>query len=369
MHIRPANWWFRDIEHWECHRLRRVVIRTQVASAVELALELALEYAVCVGGVEVYLFLCVSSMSADCLLCHYGKGGILVCGFDETSPGVFLSQPSRFICRKINSTLLLCSDLGTMFLDEILCFLYCSTWKPFFGYCGHVQGQAHVGLFQLNTTSLPCYRSRHVEHLQDISCCFKHWEATITSTIYAAVASSKVIKTCFVPSRGCLSGDLSAKFPDLAASWCSISWTVWTNASVNHRGFPLWAAIDWSRSSCHTPAVWYTVNWRPLTTVWIYSHPTACCFLSVLLPVLWTILHWASWVIFLVASLAASRCINWCLRSCCVPISDVLEEVPANQLDLDPLGPGWGGCVSVICWCGLGEEDDNEKKWVVLRII
>ena len=23
----------------------------------------------------------------------------------------------------------------------------------------------------------------------------------------------------------------------------------------------------------------------------------------------------------------------------------------------------------MICWCGIGEEDDNEKKWEVLRII
>jgi len=38
-------------------------------------------------------------------------------------------------------------------------------------------------------------------------------------------------------------------------------------------------------------------------------------------------------------------------------------------MDLDPLGPGWGGCVSMTCWCGMEEEDDTEKKWEVLRII
>jgi len=52
-----------------------------------------------------------------------------------------------------------------------------------------------------------------------------------------------------------------------------------------------------------------------------------------------------------------------------MPMSDVLNVSPANQLDFDPLAAGWGGCVSMICWCGIGEEDDNEKKWEVLRTI
>jgi hypothetical protein len=29
---------------------------------------------------------------------------------------------------------------------------------------------------------LPCHSSSHVEYLQDISCCFWHWELAITST-------------------------------------------------------------------------------------------------------------------------------------------------------------------------------------------
>jgi hypothetical protein len=33
--------------------------------------------------VEVRLFLCVSIMSADSLLCHFGKEGIRLIGFDE----------------------------------------------------------------------------------------------------------------------------------------------------------------------------------------------------------------------------------------------------------------------------------------------
>jgi hypothetical protein len=52
-----------------------------------------------------------------------------------------------------------------------------------------------------------------------------------------------------------------------------------------------------------------------------------------------------------------------------VPISDVFDEAPANRPDLELLGPGGGGCISMSCWCGIGEEDDNEKMWEALRII
>jgi hypothetical protein len=60
-----------------------VVFLAEVALALELALELALDSAVCVGWAEVHLFLCVSSMSADTLRCHFGKEGIQASGFDE----------------------------------------------------------------------------------------------------------------------------------------------------------------------------------------------------------------------------------------------------------------------------------------------
>jgi len=296
----------------------------------------------------------------------------------KASGRLVLTKHSRVSCyrslhlvmpRKLNTPLLLFSDLGTWFLDQILRFLHSGARKPTFGHFGHVQGQAHVGLFQLYTTSLPCHSCRHVEYLQEISCCFKHWDAAMTSTIYASVASSKVIKACFVHSRGCFSGNSSAKMPELTTSWCSISRTVRTNALVDHGCFPLRAAINWSRSSRRTPAICYMVNWRLLTAVWRYSHPTACCFLFVLLPVLRTIFKCASSVMCLVPASAASRWTNWCLRSCCVPISDIFNEASANWLDFDLLGPGWGGCVSMICWCGIGEEDDNEKMWEALRII
>jgi len=58
--------------------------------------ESALESALCVGQVEVHLFLCVARVSADSLRCHFGKEGSRTFGFDEALPGVFVSQPSPF---------------------------------------------------------------------------------------------------------------------------------------------------------------------------------------------------------------------------------------------------------------------------------
>jgi len=157
--------------------------------------------------------------------------------------------------------------------------------------------------------------------------------------------------------------------PELTTSWCSISRTVWTKAFVNHGGFPLWAPRYWSRSSLRMMAVHYSINWRRSTVIWTYSHPIVCCFLFVLLPVLQTIFKCASWVMFLVATLAASQWTAWCLGCCCVPSSEALNEAPVVSLDSNPLLPVWGVCVVMTCLCGKGEEDDTQKKWEVLRNI
>jgi len=55
------------------------------------------------------------------------------------------------------------------------------------------------------------------------------------------------------------------------------------------------------------------------------------------------------------------------MNSYCVPMSNVFDVSAANGLDFNPLTAGWGGCLSMISWCRRGEEDDNEKKWKVLR--
>ena len=197
----------------------------------------------------------------------------------KASGRLVLTKHSRVSCycilhlvmpRKLNTPLLLFLDLGMWFLDQILCFLHCGARKPAIGHFGHVPGQVHVGLFQLYTTSVPWHRCRPVQYQQEISCCCKHWDAAITLTIYTSVAWSKVIKACFVHSRRCFSGNSSEKMPELTTSWCSTLRTVQTNALVDPGCCLLLAAINWSHSSRCTPAIWYMVNWRPLTTVWRY---------------------------------------------------------------------------------------------------
>jgi len=178
-----------------------------------------------------------------------------------------------------------------------------------------------------------------------------------------------MINACFVHSRGCSSGNSSTKIPELTTSCCSISRTVRTKTFVDHGGFPLRAAINLLRSFPWTPAVLYPVNWPLIASIWIHSHPTACCFSFFLLPVSRMIFYFASWVICLVAALAASRWTNLCLRSCCVPGISVCVVAPANRPVFNPLSPGGGACVCMMCWWGIGEEDDNERKWEVLRTI
>jgi len=49
-----------------------------------------------------------------------------------------------------------------------------------------------------------------------------------------------------------------------------------------------------------------------------------------------------------------------------VPVFDVPLT---TWQEFNLLSPGGDGCVCMICWYGIGEEDDNEKKWEVLRTI
>jgi len=52
-----------------------------------------------------------------------------------------------------------------------------------------------------------------------------------------------------------------------------------------------------------------------------------------------------------------------------VPRISVFDVAPVNRLVFDRLSPGGGGRVSMMCWCGIGENDDNERKWEALRTI
>jgi len=119
--------------------------------------------------------------------------------------------------------------------------------------------------------------------------------------------------------------------------------------------FLLQTATNLSHSSPHTSAECYEVNWRLFTLVWICWHPTAYNFLFLLLPDLRAIFSCAFWVICSVAAFAALWWIIWYLHCCCVPMSDIFDVAPTIQLDLDQLSPGCGGCVSMICWCGIAE--------------
>jgi len=164
MYIRPGNWLFQMVELWKCYRLGRVACRAEVESAVESAL--------CVGQGEVHLFLCVSIVSADscgAILSRKAAGRL---GMTKHCRVSLYRSPHLFIPRKLNTPLVLFFDLGAWFFEEMFRFLYCGARKAFFGHFGHIQCQAHVGLFQKYPTSLPCHSCRHVENLQDISWCF-----------------------------------------------------------------------------------------------------------------------------------------------------------------------------------------------------
>jgi hypothetical protein len=176
-----------------------------------------------------------------------------------------------------------------------------------------------------------------------------------------------VIKASFGHSWGHSLGNSSATIPELTPSWCLILRTIRTNAIVEQGGFPLRAAMNLLCIALWTPAERYTVNGPPFASIWIYSHVTACCFLFLVLPVLRTIFKCASWVISLVAKLAASWCTNLFLRTCYGPIISVFDVAPANLLVFDPRSPGGGGCVSIMCRCGICKEDDNERQWEGLR--
>jgi len=117
---------------------------------------------------------CFASTVCRRILC----GAILA---RDASGRVVLMQHSRVsfyrslhhvMPRQLDTLLLLFSDFCPRFLHEILHFLHCGPQKPFFGHFGHIQGQEHVGLFQLYPTSLLCHSSGHVENLQEISYCF-----------------------------------------------------------------------------------------------------------------------------------------------------------------------------------------------------
>ena len=89
-------------------------------------------------------------------------------------------------------------------------------------------------------------------------------------------------------------------------------------------------------------AVCCIVSWQPCTSIRLYSHPMACCFISLLLQCWQTIINCASSVKYLVAAFASSRWTKWCLRGSSVSAGDILNEAPVILLDSEPLAHCWG---------------------------
>jgi len=212
----------------------------------------------------------------------------------KTSGDVVLTKHSRvwwyrslllFMSGKLNTPPLFFSDLGTRFLHLILRFPHCGARKPAFGHFGHIQGQAHVGLFQLYSTSLPCHRCRHVEYLQELSWCFKHWDVAMTLTIYASVPTSKLSYACFFHCRGSLTGNLTAKMPEHTTSWCSILRTVRTNAFTDH-GCSLFGqqTIGHVALGVHWLILIWLIDgrwpWYGETHIELHAAAYSCCFKS-----------------------------------------------------------------------------------------
>jgi len=75
MYIRRANWQFGNDELRKCYWLGWVGDLAAVVSA--------LESAVSISRPGVHLFLCISSVCAKSVWCHFGKEGSRTCGFNE----------------------------------------------------------------------------------------------------------------------------------------------------------------------------------------------------------------------------------------------------------------------------------------------
>jgi len=201
---------------------------------------------------------------------------------------------------------------------------------------------------------------------KEISCCIYIIDSAIALTIYASVASSNVVKACLVHSREFISLNSSAKIPELTTSWCSISRTVQTNSLVDHGGYPLLVARNWSLSSLRRPAACYIISWRSSTLIRLYSHLIVCWFLLLLLPVIQKVFDCWSWVMFSVAAFAESRWAKWCLRCSWVSAGGWLEEAPVVLLDSVPCSTCWGVCGTMICCSGSEEmmiTKRSGKSW------
>jgi len=124
-----------------------------------------------------------------------------------------------------------------------------------------------------------------------------------------------------------------------------------TNALIEDGDLQLRELINSSRSSLRTTAVRYIPRWPWFAQIWIDSHPIACYFLFLRLPVLHTFFKCVSWLLFSVASIAASRWTNGCLHCCGVLPSGALRETPVVRIDSASIAPGGSLSGAMACDC------------------
>jgi hypothetical protein len=171
---------------------------------------------------------------------------------------------------------------------------------------------------------------------------------------------------------GRLSRNSGTNFPQLTTSWYSNSETVWSNACVDHRGFPLRVMLNWSRCFLRTPVGLYILHLPLSTSICSYSHPITYCFLWLLCSVFPTIFKYTSWVLFSVNAIVVSWWTNCSLRCYCVSAGYTLDETPVVRHDSDPIAHGWGVCGAITCCCGKVREmitKRSGKSWGIYRYL
>jgi len=293
-----------------------------------------------------------------CQLHYHAADGVLTSGCSFISQQIWIKI---FIALAIFS---ICIKIENLSIGKRSMYIHIPRWHAFdFGYMSSLivtvwhrwrSGPVWRRFWCWMSEPL-CWRCRHLENLQEIGYCIYISDLAMTSTIYTSVASSKVVKTCLVHSRGFSSLNSSPQIPLLPTSSCSISRTVRRDALVDLGGFPFWAAINTSRSSLHTTTVCYTISWWLCTWIQPYTHPIASCVLFLCLPVVWTIVNCWSRGIFLVAAIAASWWTKWFLHCSWVSAGGILVETPVILLDSVPLSLCW--CVSGAMICCSGSEE------------
>jgi len=152
-HIQVANCGCRNFELPPGDQVARMVFRWE--------LTLVLVSAVCVSWVDVHRFLCASSMSVDCLWCHYDKEGSHLCGFVAALVQVFPSKPSTFCAHETGcvASALHALRCKVSWFDGVFPLL--QRTKTPFAHFGLIQGKTHIRLFMLYPMLGECFEHKY----------------------------------------------------------------------------------------------------------------------------------------------------------------------------------------------------------------